>query len=51
LKRVGTPGDVARVVRFLASDEAGFMTGQVLAVDGGWAIGRYPRQEAIHADA
>jgi len=51
LRRVGTPGDVARVVRFLASDEAGFMTGQVLSVDGGWAIGRYPREEAINAGA
>lgn len=51
LRRVGTPVDVARVVRFLASDEAGFMTGQVLSVDGGWAIGRYPREEMIHAEA
>jgi NAD(P)-dependent dehydrogenase (short-subunit alcohol dehydrogenase family) len=51
LRRVGTPHDVARAVRFLASDEAGFITGQVLAVDGGWAIGRYPREEPIHVDA
>lgn len=51
LRRVGTPVDVARVVRFLASDEAGFMTGQVLSIDGGWAIGRYPRDEMIHAEA
>ena len=47
LRRVGTPLDVARAVRFLASDEAGFITGQVLSVDGGWAMGRYPREEAI----
>lgn len=44
LRRVGKPEDIARVVRFLASDEAGFMTGQILAVDGGWAMGRYPRE-------
>lgn len=51
LRRVGKPEDVARVVRFLASDEASYLTGQTLAVDGGWAIGRYPREEALHVPA
>ena len=35
LGRLGDPGDVAGAVRFLASDEAAFITGEVLLVDGG----------------
>ena len=35
LGRLGEPQDVARAVRFLASDEASFITGEVLLVDGG----------------
>jgi 3-oxoacyl-[acyl-carrier protein] reductase len=35
LGRFGTTGEVADAVAFLASDEAGYITGQVLAVDGG----------------
>jgi 3-oxoacyl-[acyl-carrier protein] reductase len=35
LRRLGTPGDVASAVCFLASDEASYITGHVLAVNGG----------------
>jgi 3-oxoacyl-[acyl-carrier protein] reductase len=35
LERLGTPADVAHAVAFLASELAGYMTGQVLIVDGG----------------
>ena len=35
LGRLGEPEDVARAVRFLCSDEAAFITGEVLLVDGG----------------
>ena len=31
----GVPDDVARLVRFLASDEAGWITGQIFGIDGG----------------
>ena len=35
LERIGAPEDVAAAVKFLAGDEAGYITGQVLAVNGG----------------
>jgi 3-oxoacyl-[acyl-carrier protein] reductase len=38
MKRFGKPEEIARAVAFLASDEAGYITGQVLCVDGGMAM-------------
>jgi 3-oxoacyl-[acyl-carrier protein] reductase len=37
-RRISRPEDVAHAVAFLASDRAGQITGQDLAVDGGWVI-------------
>lgn len=35
LRRTGTPEDIGALARWLVSDEAGFVTGQVWTVDGG----------------
>jgi NAD(P)-dependent dehydrogenase (short-subunit alcohol dehydrogenase family) len=39
LRRLGEPVDVAKVAVFLASDDAGFITGQTIYVDGGVTAG------------
>jgi 3alpha(or 20beta)-hydroxysteroid dehydrogenase len=41
LQRVGAPEEVARATLFLASDEASYMAGAELAVDGGMMTGQY----------
>lgn len=38
LGRLGRPEDIASVVAFLASDEASYITGQLIVVDGGYSI-------------
>lgn len=37
LGRLGTPGDVAELIAFLASDRASFITGQIIGCDGGFS--------------
>ena len=45
LRRVGTPADIAHGAVFLLSDEASFITGETLRIDGGWTLSRYPRPD------
>jgi NAD(P)-dependent dehydrogenase (short-subunit alcohol dehydrogenase family) len=39
IKRYGRPAEVAAAVEFLACAEAGYITGQILCVDGGFVAG------------
>ncbi len=39
LQRIGQPEDVARVIAFLASDDAAYVSGQCIHVDGGLGTG------------
>jgi glucose 1-dehydrogenase len=47
LGRFGEPSEIGDAAVFLASDEASYITGQVLYVDGGWLLHRNPRGEAV----
>jgi NAD(P)-dependent dehydrogenase (short-subunit alcohol dehydrogenase family) len=41
LGRVAEPAEIAAAIAFLASDDASYVTGQTVYVDGGMMIGRY----------
>jgi NAD(P)-dependent dehydrogenase (short-subunit alcohol dehydrogenase family) len=38
VRRVGLPEDIGRTAAFLASDDSGYISGQVVHVDGGWTV-------------
>ena len=40
LGRMGTPEEIAAAALYLASDEAAFVTGTALEIDGGWSAGK-----------
>ena len=50
LERSGEPEDIAALVRFLASPESSWMTGQCIASDGGHTLRRFPDLKGL-ADA
>ena len=38
VRRAGTPDDIAAACAFLCSDDAGYITGQLIGVNGGWYL-------------
>jgi meso-butanediol dehydrogenase/(S,S)-butanediol dehydrogenase/diacetyl reductase len=49
MKRWGTPEDMAAAALFLASDDAAYITGSNLFVDGGWETTGYPNLQPFVA--
>jgi NAD(P)-dependent dehydrogenase (short-subunit alcohol dehydrogenase family) len=51
MRRLATTDDIARVALFLASDDAAYITGQTIVVDGGWSIlGMHDRPDWLRVD-
>ena len=50
MDRTCTAEDVGEAIVFLLSDAAGFINGQVLAVDGGWTTTKFLSEEALTAE-
>jgi len=49
LGRVGAPEDIANGIAFLCSDEAGFISGHTLTIDGGWSTTKFrPFEPSLH---
>lgn len=46
MPRLGRPEDIANGIFFLASDEASYVNGHVLTIDGGWSVASYSRRGA-----
>ena len=49
-RRVGEPEDIANAALFLASDEAAWITGETLTVDGGLSAGSYRMSQELEAN-
>ena len=47
LHRLGTPEDIAEAVRFLIGPESSWITGQVIAADGGHTLRRGPDLDGV----
>jgi 3alpha(or 20beta)-hydroxysteroid dehydrogenase len=45
IPRVAQPGEVTKLVLFVASEDAGYMTGTELVIDGGLVLGQAPQEE------